>query len=65
LHKRGIDYDFINAAQAASGTDVEYREMWEDMVMWDAKMQVDSLKGMDRSVDHGGEVFYSGRINTN
>lgn len=62
LYKKGVDYDFINALQSAQGQEPEYYEIWEDMMMWDAKMQVDSLKGLDRRV-RGTNTFVSGQLN--
>lgn len=59
-YKLGIDYDTTNAVQV-QGNERQLQDIWDDMVMWDAKLQVDSLKGMDRFVN-GGRRFVSGQI---
>ena len=64
MYKKGIDYDFVNALQAANGQDAEYADMWQDMLYWDAKMQADSVSGLDRYVNNSGEQpFVGGQLN--
>lgn len=63
-YKGGIDYDVTNAAQN-NQHERDLKELWDAMVYWDAEMDVDALKGLDRRVD-GGYVFQSGQLpNTN
>jgi hypothetical protein len=62
LYKKGIDYDFTNALQSAQGIDPEYKDLWQDMVYWDACLQADSLRGLDRQVDGGQNSFVSGQL---
>lgn len=66
LYKRGIDYDFTNALQASNADDTEYADMWRDLVMWNAKLEADMLRGLDRyAPSFGDDRFVGGTINTN
>ena len=61
-YKTGIDYDITNAQQA-NNNQQQINEIWQNMVAWDAGMQADALKGLDRRVDDQ-YIFTSGTVNT-